>query len=393
MKRVMVSRTAQAILVLISVVLLAPTLAMKLQSTQSLEQFHNRVLTPWPETASFTLDPARYFAKVDRWLADRAYPIISAVYFKNNLAYFALHASPAPNVTVGRDGFVFLNGTEADAENDLVTGACTLAADPAIRTRIEAALGRFAAFGRLHGYPIDVVMVPTVPLLYGDRLPRSFPSALRKACAAGPAGRAPLSLIRAPDGLRFVYPFDEMSALRDDPAMFPMGDFHPDGLSVKVVTDTYLRAVGAPEPAWSVMPTSGPSEILADHGVLATFPVYSVTGSGAAQDDTAMSAMLATVQPFYDSPGETAYVYRDPEAPDPRTVLILSDSYGFNQGISFAAAFRTVVQMPTPDRNLPAMLDAIGALVRFERIVLVFNDSNVARLLDTGDMLPSPASD
>ena len=183
-----------------------------------------------------------------------------------------------------------------------------------------------------------------------------------------------------------------MSALRDDPAMFPIGNFHPDGLSVKIVTDRYLTAIGASLPALSVMPTSAPSEVLAEHGVIAPFPLYAVTGSGAVEDEGTTATVLKAVRPFYDDHGEAAYVYRDGVAADPQTVLMLSDSYGYNQGISFAAAFRTVVQMPAPDHDLAGLVQAVGALVHFDRLVLVFNDSNFGRLIDLGALLPAPVN-
>lgn len=385
------SRAAKGWLLGLAVLLALPTVLMGLQGRDELEYFHNRVLAPWPAARTFGRDPATWFARVNRWLADRAYPIVAAVHLRNDLAYRVLGASPAPNVTVAPGGLVFLNGTDPDHENDLVRSACLVAAEPGTGAAVESALERIATFGRRRGLAVDVLMVPTVPLLYGDRLPRSYPSALRAACAAGPAGRAPLSRIRAPEGVRFLYPFGEMSALRDDPAMFPLGDFHPDGLSVKTASDGYLRAIGAAVPAdLALALTSAPSEVLADYGVIASFPVYAVSGSGTAYDPEAAASLRAALRAFYDGPVDTN-VYRDPAAPNPETLLIVSDSYGQNQAVSLSAAFRTVVQTPTPSRDLVATMDAIRGIVPFDRLLLVFNDSNVLKLVDIGRALSATA--
>ena len=387
-----VSRAARAVLVLIGVALLVPVLGMRLQSTDSLELFQNRVLTPWPRSASFASDPAGYFAQLNRWLADRAYPIIAATRLKNNLAYFALGASPQPNISVAPGGFVFLNGNAADSVNDLVEGACAEAEDPANLVRFQAALDALASFGRRRGLPIDVVLVPTVPTLYGDRLPRAIPSRLRQACVAGGPGRSALAALRVPDGLHFVYPLRRLGALRDDPAMFPLGNFHPDGLSVKLVRDDYLRAIGDERlPDEAVTRATGPSELLGYHGIQADFPVYRVASSGARTDETAGAAIRAASAHLFDDP-VSAYVYRNPSAPDPRTVLMLSDSFGHNEAVSFSAAFRTVVRMPEPEGQVARVLDSVARLVPYDRLVLLFNDSNFARVIDTAAALAPAAS-
>ena len=79
MQRATVPGTAQAILALIGVALLAPTLAMKPKSTERLEQFRDRVPTTWPTAAPFASDPAGCSAQVDRWLADGAFLILDDV--------------------------------------------------------------------------------------------------------------------------------------------------------------------------------------------------------------------------------------------------------------------------------------------------------------------------
>lgn len=377
-RRLELSGAAKAWLVALAALLALPAVLVPLQSRDALEAFHNRVLAPPP--AAFARDPAGWFAAANRWLADRVYPIVAATYGKNRLAYFAFGISPARNVTVARGGLVFLNGTDAEHENNLVENACANPAVPEMRARLERALAVIAAFGRRRGLPIDVLMMPTVPVLYGDRLPRSLPPRLRAACAAALTGPAPLARVRAPEGMHFVYPLDPMRDLREDPAMFPLGNFHPDGLSVKVATEAFLAAVGAVTPVLKAVPTIDASELLSDHGIYALLPRYAVDGTEVVEDDRAAIRIVEATRPFYDSPHDAA-VYRDPAAPNAEAVLMLSDSYGDKQSFSFASAFRTVVQTPAPERDLSAVMDAIRAVIPFDRLVLVFNDGNFGLLI------------
>ena len=390
-RRPTLSGAAKAWLVALSLLLAVPTLAVRLQSRDALESFHNRVLARWPAARTFGRDPADYVARANRWLADRAYPIIAATHLANNLAYFALDASPKANISVGRDGFVFLNGSDPTSVNDLVENACAAPLDPSHRARLRAALDRIAAFGRRRALPIDVILVPTAPMLYPDRLPRAIPSRLREACAAGRAGLSPFVGLRPPEGLTFHYPYAAMSALRGDPAMFPNGNFHPDGLSVQVVRDVYLGGIGAGRPAGeTVTPTRGPSELLGSHGIHVDFPLYDVSPSAGAVDEAATEAVRAATARFYPEP-QTVFASRNAEAPNPITLLMLSDSYGDKEAYSFSAAFRTTVQMRPPDHDAAGLIDAVASLMRVDRLVLLFNDSNSESLVDLGDALQATA--
>ncbi len=333
--------------------------------------------------------PSVYFDGLNRWMSDRVYPSIALNALKNSVLYYVMGQAPSANITIGRDGLVLLNGTDAGHENNLLVNSCVVAADPANLSRLGAALGRIAAFGRRRGYPIDVLVVPTTPVLYGDRLPGSIPSDLRAACAAGYARKGPLSAVEAPAGMRFVYPFAELAALRDDPAMYPNGNYHAIGLSVRTATEAYLRAIGAPPVGVALARTTGFSEALESRGLHVPFPAYAA--AYVEPDGEASSALSAVTAPYRDDPGQVVTVYRDPAAPDRDTLFVLSDSFGTNQALDLSAAFRVVAQMQTPHRDLAGMIDAVERSIRFDRMLLVFNDTNLVRLSEFGERLSSSA--
>ena len=232
------SRSAQTILVAVALALLVPLAGWPLQSREALEQFHNRTLVKWPSGRLFWTAPARYFANGNAWFADRAYPLIATTHLSKSFLYAAFGVTPQANVSVSRDGFTFLAG--GDAAHPLSFLANTCLSEPDAQTRLQAAVDDIGRFARTRGYPIDVVLVPTIPTLYGDRLPRSIPAGYRVACAARVSGRSPLVGIHSVEGTRFVYPHAEMLARRDDRAFFPGGllpperperTSHPDSLS------------------------------------------------------------------------------------------------------------------------------------------------------------------
>lgn len=324
-------------------------------------------------------------------MSDRVYPIIALNRFKNYFSYYVLAQPPSANISIGSDGLLFLNGSDAEHENNLVDNSCVLAAQPGNLQRLEAALERFAEFGRSRGYPIDVLMVPTIPILYGDRLPRLVPMPLRRACAAAFARQGTVSAIRTPAGMRFVYPFAELAALRDDPAMYPNGAYHAFGLSVRTATDAYLAAIGRPTPKAPLTLTEGWSEALESRDIKVAFPLYSVDVANVTPDDETTPALTEVTRPYRDNPGQTIVMYRNDAAPNADTVFVLSDSFGTNQALDLAMSFRAVIQMQTPHRDLAGMIDAVRAITHFDRLVLVYNDTNLGRLSEVGERLSMPA--
>ena len=388
---VMISRLAKTIIIAMSLSLLAPLYLMRLQSAEDLVAFHNRPLQSWPRAIQYRRSPALYFDQVNRWVSDRVYPIVALSRIKSYFAYDVMAQAPSANITRGSDGLLFLNGTDADHENNLVDNSCRQASDPENLKRLEAALDRIAEFGRRSGYPIDLLMVPTMPILYGDRLPRSLSSSLREACAASFARGGPAGAVRAPSGLHVVYPFPELKALRDDLAMYPNGNYHAIGLSVRTATNAYLAAIGAARSATSLTLSSGPSEALATRDMDVAFPRYDVSDGDAVPDDQMASALTDLTAPFRDDPGQTVSAYADPAAPNPDTVLVLSNSFGTNQAFDLALAFRAVAQMQTPHRDLAAMIESMRRVMPFTRIVLVYNDTNFERLSEVGERLSMPA--
>ncbi len=384
---------ARAWLIVIALVLIVPTAAMRLQTDDELEAFHNRVLATWPAARDFKHDPAGWFAAANRWLADRAYPIVAATHLANNLAYFVLDTSPKANISVARHGLVFLNGSDPSAPNNLVESACVDPLDPAFQARLRAAIVRIGSFGRRRGLPIDVVVVPTVPTLYPDRLPRAIPSGLRHACLRAAGGASPFFHLLPQAGTTSVYTYAAMKARGDDPALYPNGNFHPDGLSLKLVRDAYLDEIGAARPSGeTVTLTTGPSELLGSHGIVADFPIHDVSAAAGAAtiDAPAAGAIEAATARFYDDP-QTVFAFRNERSPNPSAILMLSDSFGEKESFSFSAAFREVVRLRAPDGDPSGVLDAVAAVTGVDRLVLLFNDGNTDLLIRLAEALPIEA--
>ena len=379
------SRPARAILAMTALSLFLPLLAMGLQDQEALEQFHNRALGRWPSGKLLRSDPARYFSRANAWFADRAFPVIAATRFSRAALYETLGVSPQPNVSISRNGFIFLAGGDAAHPYSFLANTCTSDADAG--TKLQAAIEDIGRFARTEHTPIDVVLVPTIPTLYGDRLPRSIPATYRAACAERAAGISPLADIKSVEGTRFLYPREEMRVLRDDPAFFPIGGYHPTGLSVGIVRGAYLHALGIDaEVAENAELTRGPSEVMQYSGITVDIPYYRMWNEDVQVDEDASDHLRSALAPFYSQP-RSPWVYGNAAAVDPQSVLMISDSFGNNEGISFASAFRRVTQVWVPERDPAHVLHVVAGLVPFDRVVLLFNEGNAFRVLEIAHAL------
>ena len=89
---------------------------------------------------------------------------------------------------------------------------------------------------------------------------------------------------------------------------------------------------------------------------------------------------------FYSQP-RYPWVYDNPDPSIPQNVLMISDSFGGNEGVSFAAAYSRVTQVSVPEHDDADLLQEVARLVPFDRDVLLFNEGNAFRVLEIAQAL------
>ena len=261
----------------IAALLLLPVAMIGIQNNAELESFHNRSLRQWPKAQLFNKKPVDYFNTAKGWLGDRIFPIIKVSLATKKALLYVLNSPPQKRVTIGRNGYLFLNGSSESDVYGIFENACLRAHEPAISVALKAALQSVSSYSRNRGITVDVVVVPTMATIYANNLPNSVPIKIRAACSERSRGNSPLVVLAEESGGKFVYPLLEMNAARDDEAFFPKANFHPNGLSLKVVRDTYLLKQRLSQPSGEILELgSGPSEILSSYLIVRNFPVYNL---------------------------------------------------------------------------------------------------------------------
>jgi hypothetical protein len=220
--------------------------------------------------------------------------------------------------------------------------------------------------------------------LYGDKLPDSVPARYRKACLQRTSGESALSSVRAPSGVGFVYPLREMLALRSDEAFFPRGNWHPTGLSLKLVRDTYLLASGGgPPKTESLERGEAPGELLLEYGIEQSEPVYFMRNPSLSEQPLEETELRGALAPMFKGDRLGLRVFTNSEPVFDEAVLMMSDSFGDLAAEAFAAAFRKLIQVNTNylrGNQASAVIDRLQQRDAIERLIILVEEGNVGRV-------------
>src|SRR6478752_10141729 len=134
--------------------LLVPIFGIPLQDQPTLEQLHYHTLSKWPDSRSLYVSPVQYFGQARSWLADRAYPIIAISMLSNKVLYYVFRTSPQPRITLGKDGFLFVNGHSDDTVNESFDNLCIKAHSAAASQHLRDSLPRLAKFAGERGIAV-----------------------------------------------------------------------------------------------------------------------------------------------------------------------------------------------------------------------------------------------
>lgn len=393
----LVAPSARWLTTAIAGLLFLPVVLIGIQNKVNLEAFHNRLLRPWPAVDLFQKSPVEYFGAAKGWLADRVFPIVGVSQLTKATLLDVLGSPPQRRVTMGRDGYIFLNGSSDADVYGIFDSVCVRAHESAMSRKVAAALTSLAAYSQARGVKVDVVVVPTMASLYAENLPDSVPTKYRTACGERAKGNSPLIEVASQSDGRMTYPLREMNAARGDAAFFPKANWHANGLSLKVARDAYLgrRALALPTSERLEL-TSGQSEILSTYRIARNFPVYRILDDSLAEKPAEAEALANLTRDLFSVPRVVTHAYESTTAPNRETVLMLSDSYGdFASGV-FGGAFGKLLHVTTNDmaeRNAPMLVDRVAKVQKLDRIILLVMEGNLERVINWAQAFSSTFSE
>jgi alginate O-acetyltransferase complex protein AlgJ len=193
----------------------------------------NRTLAPWP---ALSLNRA-FIAAFDRAFADRFGGREALLRLHNRVLVRVFGVSPAPNVLIGSDGWLFFKGEDGHAFDRYYRGTQPMA--DAELQRVVDELRRRERFLAAHGIGYVVTIVPDKATIYPEHLP---------LWATRATGHSPLErltgMLRAAGTLRFVDLRQPLIAAKLHSRVYYATDSHWNSIGARVAYGELMRSVG-----------------------------------------------------------------------------------------------------------------------------------------------------
>ena len=216
-------------------------------SSQKLE---NRRMANLPTLALFREDPAKYIEALDRYFKDNVGLRRAANELYRKLRYYVLRDPPLPNVSIGQDGFVFMNSHRVEQPNFVFDLLCGQQINPTAKLfeEMDRTFASVSGYYAGLGYKVTFAAAPTNVALYPDKLPQAVEKKYRDACQAYPTSDhllAQLDRLGKSDGRYTIYyPLALFQAHRDEPYFYPKEKWHWTGRSAYLFARDLLLQSG-----------------------------------------------------------------------------------------------------------------------------------------------------
>ncbi|MEM9144586.1 MAG: hypothetical protein AAGC57_00205 [Pseudomonadota bacterium] len=306
----------------------------------------NRPLAEWPTTEEARQDPIGVVGRLADMAADRSLGLLTSARWLNQLRYETLGDPGGANVVRNGD-FVFLTDHDLNGRPDYRAIHASCAARDAERSQeIIARAGVLADASGTPDRKSAILVVPSKPVLYADRLPVAVPADLRDACMEARADlqwAAQLRKTAAAQGFLAAYPFRAFDDKRDKPHFYPPENFHTAGWSAHfaawfVLNRLYPGEFVPGSPGFGTVRAKAdmPSVYLYDRDIQLRTPRY---GKARATRDKADEADL---QARYPEVLEFR-VWRSTERGSGRTAVVIGNSFSLYIAPHLAVGFDRLV--------------------------------------------------
>ena len=205
--------------------------AFRTQAVSSLAD-ENRTLARWPPLAAAREFPAAF----ERAFADRFGAREALLRVHNRLLVRVFGVSPAPNVLIGRDGWLFFKGEDGHALDRFYRGVLPVA-DRELRAVVDE-LHRRARYLAAHGIAYVVTIAPDKATIY----PEMLPSWVRQVNPRPPLARL-VDMIRGDASIRYVDLRGPLRAAKSHARVYYATDSHWNSLGAPVAYAEIMRAI------------------------------------------------------------------------------------------------------------------------------------------------------
>lgn len=239
-------RGARALAVTFALCLAVPAIATFFADAEERMRWENRPLAELPSISKLTAD-RNFFGEMDDYLNDHFGLALKMNRLYRRVLFYVFQDSPTPTVTLGTDGFVFLNSHNPGSRFEAFQNVCI---NNVRQDRIEFAQRAWSKTFDFFTPGIDRValLIPlSKPTLYAEKFPLDVPRKYREACRQFRSKKNAASELSAwgeASGNVVVYPVNEFHAQRFENNFYPRERFHFSGMSAHTFARIALGKLG-----------------------------------------------------------------------------------------------------------------------------------------------------
>ena len=244
-----------------------------LKNQATMKNLENRNMTVFPPYRLFKEKPADYIKGVDDYVKDHVGFRQEANEAYRKLRYYVFKDPPLQNITIGKDGHVFLQSFQVTKKDTVYQVLCEdqSAPTPQLTDSVNNILSHASHYYASRGYKTIFALVPSTPVIYPDKLPLNVDKKYRDACLAyGKNDNLLKQLLRRSAAERkytLFYPYELFYQHKNEPYFFPKERYHWTGKSTYLFTRTLLKDTGVTE----TLQLNDPSKVAQVKDDLATF--------------------------------------------------------------------------------------------------------------------------
>jgi len=361
------SKSAIIYIIILSAALLGPAIAIPYLDHDARAKWENRTLTERPELKQAITQPKETFSQLDDYVNDHIGGGFQAIRGRRK-AYFDYLGQTNDIYIVGDNkGAMFLTSPFQQKDRNSPfqwwDNICVKLQKAGFQKRYLERVAKSKKMITSRGAEVIYTSVPSTPVLIPEQFPKSAPQYLQAECAKVTAENNHIVEMRKQDpDTKFFYPLGVFKEKAQDPYFYPNAAYHWQGESTWVFMEEFAKTYGYKLPSvWPKEPCKV-SQVKWDLGKL--IGVGDMT-TGCDRDLSKLGIVIDEKfnYPLDENPQRKnqkktsirVVKMSNPHAPNNKTAIIFSNSFGPAVRQQYAALFKTTYHLRSGIINTPDM--------------------------------------
>jgi hypothetical protein len=370
---------ARVLTVAFSLLLAIPAMVSWFTDHAARSRWENRPLVELPAPFAARKD-TRFFDELDQYLNDHFGFALELNRLHRKLLFYVFRDSPSPDVSLGKDGYVFVTSFKSEPFSVLET-LCVHGMDAQVAAVSADAWAQILQhFARTHEH-VALLIVPSKPTLYPEKFTLAVPRRYRERCAQyEQENSVSEAIVRSAQegGSIAIYPYKEFLQQKYNGNFYPRENFHYAGKSAHWLGREALNRLGI------AVNADYEENVL---GATVTHDIMNLLGFTRALEFTAYpyTAFQLRRQPrtpeyirdYFERAQQFGVITSDNPLSQ-RTALVIGNSFTTFTADHLAPGYRSLIYIMTNDlrqeeyvRFFTELVPRIGA----DDLIFVYNDN------------------